>query len=68
MGREWEFSFRLDMRPWTFVAFSAPVIAATAVFIVYPTGQSIPYAIISDSSPNTVSNEILRLSASALVF
>ena len=27
------------MRPWIFIAFSAPVIAATAVFIVYPIGQ-----------------------------
>jgi photosystem II P680 reaction center D1 protein len=39
MGREWEFSFRLAMRPWIFVAFSAPVVAASAVFIVYPIGQ-----------------------------
>jgi photosystem II P680 reaction center D1 protein len=39
MGREWEFSFRLAMRPWIFVAFSAPVAAASAVFIVYPIGQ-----------------------------
>jgi len=39
MGREWEFSFRLGMRPWIFVAFSAPVVAATAVFLVYPIGQ-----------------------------
>jgi photosystem II P680 reaction center D1 protein len=39
MGREWELSYRLGMRPWIFVAFSAPVIAATAVFIVYPIGQ-----------------------------
>ena len=39
MGREWEFSFRLGIRPWIFIAFSAPVIAATAVFIVYPIGQ-----------------------------
>ena len=39
MGREWEFSFRLGMRPWIFMAFSAPLIAATAVFIVYPIGQ-----------------------------
>jgi photosystem II P680 reaction center D1 protein len=39
MGREWEFSFRLGMRGWIFVAFSAPVVAATAVFIVYPIGQ-----------------------------
>jgi len=39
MGREWEFSFRLGMRPWIFVAFSAPLVAATAVFIFYPIGQ-----------------------------
>lgn len=39
MGREWEYSFRLGMRPWIFVAFSAPVVAASAVFIVYPIGQ-----------------------------
>merc|ERR1719419_598747 len=39
LGREWEFSFRLGMRPWIFVAFSAPVAAAAAVFIVYPIGQ-----------------------------
>jgi photosystem II P680 reaction center D1 protein len=39
MGRAWEFSFRLGMRPWIFVAFSAPLVAAAAVFIVYPIGQ-----------------------------
>jgi photosystem II P680 reaction center D1 protein len=39
MGREWEFSFRLGMRPWIFVAFSGPLVAATAVFVVYPIGQ-----------------------------
>ena len=39
MGREWEFSFRLGMRPWIFIAFSAPLIAAAAVFIFYPIGQ-----------------------------
>jgi len=39
MGREWELSFRLGMRPWIAVAFSAPVAAATAVFIIYPLGQ-----------------------------
>ena len=39
MGREWEFSYRLGMRPWIFVAFSAPVVAASAVFVVYPIGQ-----------------------------
>ena len=39
MGREWELSYRLGMRPWIAVAYSAPVIAATAVFVVYPIGQ-----------------------------
>jgi len=39
MGREWEFSYRLGMRPWIFVAFSGPVAAASAVFLVYPLGQ-----------------------------
>jgi photosystem II P680 reaction center D1 protein len=39
LGREWEFSFRIGMRPWIFIAFSAPVVAASAVFIVYPIGQ-----------------------------
>merc|ERR1711879_823113 len=50
MGREWEFSFRLGMRPWIFVAFSAPVTAA-AVFIVYPIGQ----ASFSDGMPLGIS-------------
>lgn len=39
MGREWELSYRLGMRPWIFLAFSAPVAAATAVFLTYPIGQ-----------------------------
>ena len=39
MGREWELSYRLGVRPWIFVAFSAPVAAASAVFVVYPIGQ-----------------------------
>jgi photosystem II P680 reaction center D1 protein len=39
MGREWELSYRLGMRPWIFVAFSAPVAAASAVFLIYPIGQ-----------------------------
>jgi hypothetical protein len=39
MGREWEHSFRLGMRPWIAVAYSAPVAAATAVFLIYPIGQ-----------------------------
>ena len=40
MGREWEFSFRLGMRAWIFIGFSGPLIAATAVFILYPIGQA----------------------------
>merc|ERR1719254_474322 len=51
MGREWEFSFRLGMRPWIFVAFSAPLVAAAAVFIVYPIGQ----ASFSDAMPFGIS-------------
>jgi photosystem II P680 reaction center D1 protein len=39
VGREWELSYRLGMRPWICVAFTAPVAAAAAVFIVYPIGQ-----------------------------
>eukprot|EP00256_Glycine_max_P044930 XP_006596865.1 uncharacterized protein LOC102663851 [Glycine max] len=39
MGREWELSFRLGMRPSIAVAYSAPVAAATAVFFIYPIGQ-----------------------------
>merc|ERR1711943_96752 len=39
IGREWELSYRLGMRPWICVAFSAPVAAASVVFIVYPIGQ-----------------------------
>jgi photosystem II P680 reaction center D1 protein len=39
MGREWELSFRLGMRPWIAVAYSAPVAAAIAVFLIYPIGQ-----------------------------
>ncbi|KAL8511638.1 hypothetical protein ACS0TY_018154 [Phlomoides rotata] len=35
----WELSFRLGMRPWIAVAYSAPVAAATAVFLIYPIGQ-----------------------------
>jgi photosystem II P680 reaction center D1 protein len=39
LGRLWEISYRLGMRPWIAVAFSAPVAAATAVLLVYPIGQ-----------------------------
>ena len=50
-GREYEFSVRLGMRPWIFVAFSAPVAAAAAVFVVYPIGQ----ASFSDGMPLGIS-------------
>ncbi len=39
LGRQWELSYRLGMRPWICVAYSAPVSAAFAVFLVYPFGQ-----------------------------
>jgi photosystem II P680 reaction center D1 protein len=39
MGREWELSFRLGMRPWIVVAYSAHVAVATAVFLIHPIGQ-----------------------------
>ncbi|RZC67096.1 hypothetical protein C5167_010806 [Papaver somniferum] len=39
MGREWEHSFRLGMRPQIAVAYSTPFAAATAVFLIYPIGQ-----------------------------
>ena len=39
MGRQWELSYRLGMRPWIPLAFSAPVAAATAVLLIYPIGQ-----------------------------
>jgi photosystem II P680 reaction center D1 protein len=38
MGHEGELSFRLGMRPWIVVAYSAPVAAATVVFLIYPIG------------------------------
>jgi len=39
LGRQWELSYRLGMRPWICVAYSAPVAAATAVLLVYSIGQ-----------------------------
>jgi photosystem II P680 reaction center D1 protein len=39
LGRMWELSYRLGMRPWLPVAFSAPAAAATAVLLIYPIGQ-----------------------------
>lgn len=38
-GRLWELSYRMGMRPWIAVAFSAPAAAATSVLLVYPVGQ-----------------------------
>ena len=34
MGREWELSYRLGMRPWICVAYSAPVPAAPAIVVI----------------------------------
>jgi photosystem II P680 reaction center D1 protein len=39
LGRQWELSYRLGLRPWIAIAFSAPVTAATAVLLIYPIGQ-----------------------------
>jgi photosystem II P680 reaction center D1 protein len=39
LGRLWELSYQLKMRPWIAAAFSAPVAAATAVLLIYPMGQ-----------------------------
>lgn len=39
LGRQWELSYRLGLRPWIAIAFSAPVLAATAVLLIYPIGQ-----------------------------
>lgn len=39
LGRLWELSYRLGMRPWISLAFSAPVAAATSVLLIYPIGQ-----------------------------
>ncbi|MEL7224228.1 MAG: photosystem II q(b) protein [Cyanobacteria bacterium J06576_12] len=37
--REWELSYRLGMRPWISLAFTAPVAATASVLLVYPVGQ-----------------------------
>ena len=37
--REWELSYRLGMRPWISLAFTAPVAATVSVLLVYPVGQ-----------------------------
>ena len=35
IAREWEFSYRLSIRSWIYVAFSSPVVASFAVFMIY---------------------------------
>lgn len=37
--REWELSYRLGMRPWMSLAFTAPVAATMSVLLIYPIGQ-----------------------------
>ncbi len=37
--REWELSYRLRMRPWISLAFTAPVAASVSVLLIYPIGQ-----------------------------
>lgn len=37
--REWELSYRLGMRPWISLAFTAPVAATMSVLLVYPVAQ-----------------------------
>jgi hypothetical protein len=45
------------MRPWIAVAYSAPVAAATAVFLIYPIGQgSFSARALSASLSPVVSN------------
>nr|YP_010563829.1 photosystem II protein D1 [Coelastrum microporum]UWM13082.1 photosystem II protein D1 [Coelastrum microporum] len=66
MGREWELSYRLGMRPWIAVAYSAPVAAATAVFIIYPIGQGS----FSDGMPLGISGtfNFMKISSKKKVF
>jgi photosystem II P680 reaction center D1 protein len=37
MGREWELSFRLGMRPW--IAVATQLLLLHLVFLIYPIGQ-----------------------------
>ena len=66
MGREWELSYRLGMRPWICVAYSAPVAAASAVFLIYPFGQgSFPTACPSASAAPSTTCWCSRLSTTS---
>merc|ERR1712226_1271908 len=55
MGREWELSYRLGMRPWIFVAFSAPVAAASAVFLAMH-GSLVTSSLIRETTENESTN------------
>jgi photosystem II P680 reaction center D1 protein len=60
--REWELSYRLGMRPWISLAFTAPVAAAMSVLLIYPIGQGS----FSEGMPLGISgtfNFILRFQA-----
>ncbi|MFN7629800.1 MAG: photosystem II q(b) protein, partial [Cyanobacteriota bacterium] len=72
--REWELSYRLGMRPWICVAYSAPVAAATAVFLIYPFGQgsfsdgmplgisgTFNYMLVFQAEPNILMHPFHRL-------
>ena len=41
IGREWEISFRLGMRPWIAVVYSSLVAVASVVFLRYLIGQDL---------------------------
>ena len=54
LGHERELSFRLGMRPWIAVAYSAPVMAATAVFVIYQQIASPPTYIMQPANASLV--------------
>jgi hypothetical protein len=47
------------MRPWIAVAYSAPVAAATAVFLIYPIGQGSFSASLFSSFPLSLGSSSL---------
>jgi photosystem II P680 reaction center D1 protein len=52
------------MRPWICVAYSAPVAAASAVFLVYPFGQGS----FSDAMPLGISGTFNYIGVSTMAF
>ena len=78
MGREWELSYRLGMRPWICVAYSAPVAAATAVFLSTPSVRisltvchlvfQVPSTTCLCSKQNTIFSCILSTCLGSLAF